>query len=113
MPDDFKHIGSHAEDLSDGRTVGPGQTVTLKADEQRDPHNKRLIEEGIFLRIEKPDNPVEPPTHEELLARAEELDIDGRHQMRNDQLQEAIIAAEAEGPADDEAGDDDDEEEDD
>lgn len=53
--DEFRHVGRHSEDLADGRVVSPGESVELSAEDQRDPHNKRLLDEGILdsTRAEK------------------------------------------------------------
>lgn len=39
--------------LASGRPVAPGETFDLKAEEVKDPHNKRLIEEGQIIEIKK------------------------------------------------------------
>lgn len=39
--------------LANGRPVAPGETFELKGDDLKDPHNKRLIEEGQILEIKK------------------------------------------------------------
>lgn len=39
--------------LASGRPVAPGEQFELKADEQKDPHNKRLIDEGQIVEIKK------------------------------------------------------------
>jgi plastocyanin len=49
----FKSVSSHVEDLSDGRTVAPGDSVTLTTEESKDPHNARLIDEGVFIAVEE------------------------------------------------------------
>lgn len=45
--------GNHLIDLADGRIVGPGDTVKLSADDLKEDHNKRYIDEGILLKLEK------------------------------------------------------------
>lgn len=37
--------------LSDGRVLVRGEPVSLDEDEQNDPHNKRLIEEGQVIEV--------------------------------------------------------------
>lgn len=38
--------------LADGRTVAPLEPFELKGDALKDPHNKRLIEEGQLIELE-------------------------------------------------------------
>lgn len=47
-----KNVGKHAEELAGGRVVGPGEVVDLSAEDASDEHNKRLIDEGIFIEVE-------------------------------------------------------------
>jgi hypothetical protein len=46
---EYRHMGDHAEELAGGRPVGPGEAVELSAEDEKDPHNKSLIEQGIFV----------------------------------------------------------------
>jgi hypothetical protein len=39
--------------LASGRMLTPGETFDLSAEEAKDPHNQRLIEEGHLLKVEK------------------------------------------------------------
>ena len=45
----FRSISNHVEDLADGSIVAPGEFVHLSEDEVKDPHNERLIGEGILI----------------------------------------------------------------
>ena len=47
--DSFRSVSSHVEDLASGRTLAPGEFVDLTKEEQKDPHNARLLEEGILI----------------------------------------------------------------
>lgn len=49
----FRSVSSHVEDLADGRTVPPGEFIELTDDELQDPHNLRLLQEGVLMRIEE------------------------------------------------------------
>lgn len=51
----YKSVSTHVEDLSDGRSVAPGDSVTLTAEELKDPHNARLVDEGVFIVVEEND----------------------------------------------------------
>jgi hypothetical protein len=50
----YKSASNHVEDLSDGRTLAPGEVVSLTKEELSDPHNKRLIDEGVLITAEQP-----------------------------------------------------------
>lgn len=39
--------------LADGRPFEPGEYVTLSKEEMKDPHNKRLVDEGKLLAAGK------------------------------------------------------------
>jgi hypothetical protein len=45
----YRYVGRHIDDLADGRTVEPGQTVALDEAAVADPHNARLIDEGLLV----------------------------------------------------------------
>jgi len=48
----YRNISVHAEDTAEGAMLGPGEsTEDLGAFDPKNPHNKRLIDEGIFLPI--------------------------------------------------------------
>ena len=49
MKNEFKNVGLHPEDLDDGRVVGVGETVNLTKEQLENPHNSRLVDEGILL----------------------------------------------------------------
>lgn len=97
---EFRNVSDHADDLEDGRVIGVGETFELDDEKLKSEFNRSKIDQGAFLEIssedrEKMDNAANAgPSHDELLARAKELDIKGRTNMRNDELQTAIIAAE-------------------
>lgn len=46
----YTNVGTHPEDVADGRIVGPGNQVSIDA---TDPHNKRLITDGILIEVPK------------------------------------------------------------
>jgi hypothetical protein len=48
----YKMVGDHPEDLADGRVLGPGEEADLDKDAVGDPHNQRLIEEGLLIEAE-------------------------------------------------------------
>ena len=51
---DHLFVGTHVEDLASGRTIAPGETITLSAEEAEDPHNKRLLDEELLIPVQKP-----------------------------------------------------------
>jgi hypothetical protein len=75
---EIKHVGLHAEDLADGRMVGPGETITVDDELLGDPHNKRLLDEGVFIRLDELPKALEGPeaTEEAIkLARKERVSL--------------------------------------
>lgn len=46
---DVKSVSTHVEDLASGRTVEPGEVIHMTEKEAADPHNKRLLDEGILI----------------------------------------------------------------
>lgn len=72
--------------LASGAPAGAGEQVDIDPD---DPHNARLIDTQRLVPITE----KKPPTKDELLERARELDIKGRSNMNAEQLAEAISAA--------------------
>ena len=47
-------FGSTERTLSSGRVVEHGEPFDLSADDQKDPHNARLIAEGHIVPVTKP-----------------------------------------------------------
>lgn len=93
----YRNISGHPEDLADGGVVGTGQYVELTDEQAKDPHNREKIQRGAFISAPEHDTPPDQPSREELMEKARELDIKGRSNMRNDELQTAIIQAEEKG----------------
>lgn len=50
---EFKLLGEHAQDLADGRMLGPGETVKLDDAAKREPHNAALIEARTLITVQK------------------------------------------------------------
>lgn len=95
----LRNIGDHAEDLEDGRVVGVGETIEVDDDQFKSPHNKdKISSDGPLLDITGAFDDAHDvrPDRAELMDRAAEFGITGRSKLRNDELQTAIIAAEAE-----------------
>jgi hypothetical protein len=53
---EYKCISDHAEDLSGGQIVAPGESVKLTKEEVEDPHNARLIEESKLIPTKEPES---------------------------------------------------------
>lgn len=47
----FAYVGRVPQDLEGGRVLAPGDPCKLSVDEQKLPHNARLIEEGLLVPI--------------------------------------------------------------
>lgn len=45
----YRYVGTHVDDLHDGRTLQPGGFYSLSPDEAAHPHNARLIDEGLLV----------------------------------------------------------------
>jgi hypothetical protein len=50
---EFRVVENHPVDLTGGQVVAAGEFVELDAAEQKDPHNKALIDEGALLPVPK------------------------------------------------------------
>ena len=53
MTDTHKFVGTHLDDLHDGRILEPGKTVRLDQRAVEHPHNQRLIAEGKLIELPK------------------------------------------------------------
>lgn len=49
-----KFVGTHLEDLADGRLLEPGESYELDAAAVEHPHNVRLLEEGKLISLTSP-----------------------------------------------------------
>lgn len=48
----YKLVGTHAEDLDDGRVVNPGEIFEMdNRREEENPHNQRLVDEGLVIEV--------------------------------------------------------------
>jgi hypothetical protein len=47
----FRFVGYHAEEIVSGQFSGPGEEVSLSAEDQKDPNVQRLIEEGQLIEL--------------------------------------------------------------
>jgi hypothetical protein len=48
----YRFVGAHAEEIVPGQFTGPGEEVSLNADQLKDDNVKRLLDEGQLLEIE-------------------------------------------------------------
>lgn len=48
----YRFVGNHAEETVPGQFAGPGDEVSLTADDLKDDNVKRLLDEGKLLDIE-------------------------------------------------------------
>jgi hypothetical protein len=90
---DVKCVSRHAEDLDDGRMIAPGEVADVDLNH---PHNKRLLDEGAVVLLNEEEDPG-ILTGKALADRAEELEIEGRSNMKADELRAAIVEKEKEG----------------
>lgn len=93
---EFRNVSGVPEDLEGGRIIGVGETFTLSDEDLKASYNKTKIEEGRFLRLDNTTQSTqEAPSRDDLLRRATELNIKGRHDMNINELQQHIGEAEA------------------
>lgn len=50
----YRFVGDHAEHLSDGTALEPGEFYDITISDLDDYHNKDLLETGKLLRLEEP-----------------------------------------------------------
>ena len=48
----FENTRRVPQDLADGRNVAPGEAANLTVKEQKEPHNRRLIDEGVLRALQ-------------------------------------------------------------
>lgn len=57
----YRLVGVHAENTAEGAMLAPGDyTEDLPAFDPKDPHNKRMIDEGLLMRITDAPEPDAP-----------------------------------------------------
>jgi hypothetical protein len=88
--------GDHAESLTSGRLIGPGDRVssTELVDGDGNPIDTYLVDEGRLTPLD--DLQPEVLEGEDLQARAAELKIRGRSNMSAEELRDAVAKREAE-----------------
>ncbi len=99
MSVEYVHVGSHADILTSGRTLGPGDRVPeaeITEDGAITPHAQHLIDEGVLVDVASFGGHANEPTGtgEDLQARARELNVKGRSTMTADELRAAVSTAE-------------------
>ena len=48
---EFKNVSDHAQELTGGRQLEPGETIELDHDQIHDGHNEALLHDGLLLPI--------------------------------------------------------------
>jgi hypothetical protein len=48
----YRYIGTRADQLANGRPVGPGDFVELTDEDLREPHNEMLAADGKLIGVE-------------------------------------------------------------
>lgn len=49
----YKYVGTHPQDLADGRMLAPGELADLDDEALQDPHNAALVEEGKLIEADE------------------------------------------------------------
>jgi hypothetical protein len=94
VSDRLRFVGDHVEYLASGQALTPGEYVDAG---DLAPEDKWLRDEGRFLDAPEPTAAERKAAqHEQLVAQAKVLDIDGRTKMSDDELQAAIAEREGE-----------------
>jgi pyruvate/2-oxoglutarate dehydrogenase complex dihydrolipoamide acyltransferase (E2) component len=57
MEAEYKWGGSYPQEITGGRVLEPGETVTLSEDAISDPHNAALIEGGNLFSLDEIEEP--------------------------------------------------------
>lgn len=100
---EYKNVGSHVEDLADGRMAEPGLVFELDDESIKDPFNKDKIDREIFIPIEQAAAPnatdgaiEEARKHQVNLADVSGTGVGGR--ITQDDVEKHVAAsAEAKG----------------
>jgi hypothetical protein len=94
VSDRLRFVGDHVEYLASGQALTPGEYVDSG---DLAPEDKWLRDEGRFLDAPEPSEEERARAeHEQLVAQAKVLDIDGRTKMSDDELEAAIAEREGE-----------------
>jgi hypothetical protein len=88
----FQYAGPHPDTLASGRPIGSGDVVELSVEEAGDPHNKRLIDEGLLVAIGEQEDVV--LKGDALEDRIRELGIEGASGLSADAKRAAVAEAE-------------------
>lgn len=48
----MKYVGRTIADLADGRTLEPGQEIDMTEETLADPHNQRLVDDGLLIAVQ-------------------------------------------------------------
>lgn len=90
---EYVHVGRHADVLSSGRSLGPGERVT---DDELTDEDAGLLEAGTLADVESFGDGPAPPKRAELLDRASDLGLEGVSKLTVPELITAITKAEQE-----------------
>lgn len=63
---EFKWVGTHAQEITGGRMLAPGDTAMLSEDDAQDEHNAALIESGGLVSLAEAAEPQATPAALEL-----------------------------------------------
>lgn len=90
---EFVHVGRHADVLSSGRSIGPGDRVPESELTEQD---DGFLEAGTLVDVDSFGDGPKPPKRDELLDRAKELGVEGVSKLTVPELVSAITKAEQE-----------------
>lgn len=79
---EYKWVGTHPQDLADGRMLAPGETVVLSEEDVRDPHNESLLADGALI----PTDEKNEAEHQARLAERRVTRREGKEPEGTDQV---------------------------
>lgn len=90
---EYVHVGRHADVLSSGRPVGPGDRVP---EAELTDEDAGFLDAGTLVDVDSFGDGPKPPKRDELLDRAKALGVEGVSKLTVPELVSAITKAEQE-----------------
>lgn len=91
MSREYVHVGAHAEILSSGRSIGPGDRVP---EAELTEHDQHLLDEEHLVDVASFGGADNGQPIEDVKKQAAELEIEGRSKMGADKLRAAVAERE-------------------
>ncbi len=91
MSIEYVHVGAHAEILSSGRSIAPGERIP---EGELSEHDHHLLDEEYLVDVASFTGDHNGETVVDVKKRAAELEIEGRSKMSADDLRAAVAERE-------------------